>query len=113
MQGVTILNEYVVNNAPWGFLPLVAGIAIAAVCLVYAISCYIDHEGGLGTMFMLLALISCVFIGAGTRILSVPAETHYQVIVDDSVSFAEFTNKYEILDKDGQIYVVVERNIDE
>ena len=112
MEGVTILNEFVVNNAPWGFLPLVAGIAIAAVCLVYAISCYVDREGGLGTMFMLLALIGCVFISIGTTVLSVPAETHYQVVVDDSVSFIEFTNKYEILDKDGQIYVVVERNTD-
>lgn len=30
----------------------------------------------------------------------------YQITIDDSVSFNEFMNKYEIIDKQGKIYTV-------
>ena len=36
-------------------------------------------------------------------------ETHYKVTVDDSVSMNEFLDKYEILDQEGKIYTVKER----
>ena len=36
-------------------------------------------------------------------------ETQYKVTIDDSVPMTEFTNKYEIIDQDGKIYIVRER----
>lgn len=36
-------------------------------------------------------------------------ETHYQVMVDDSVSMNEFQSKYEIIEVEGKIYTVKER----
>lgn len=36
-------------------------------------------------------------------------ETHYKVIIDDSVSMNEFLDKYEILDQEGKIYTIKER----
>lgn len=36
-------------------------------------------------------------------------ETHYKVTIDDSVSMTEFMDKYEILDQEGKIYTVKER----
>ena len=36
-------------------------------------------------------------------------ETHYKVTIDDSVSMNEFLDKYEILDQEGKIYTVKER----
>ena len=38
-----------------------------------------------------------------------PAYTEYKVTIDDSVSFTEFTEKYEIIDQEGKIYTVKER----
>lgn len=38
------------------------------------------------------------------------SETRYQVIVDDTVGFNEFNDKYEIIGKDGKIYTVKEKN---
>ena len=35
--------------------------------------------------------------------------TEYKVIVDDTVNMNEFMREYEILDQDGEIYVVRER----
>ena len=36
-------------------------------------------------------------------------EIHYKVTIDDSVSMNEFLDKYEILDQEGKIYTVKER----
>lgn len=36
-------------------------------------------------------------------------ETRYKVIVSEEVSMTEFTNKYEIVDTEGSIYIVKER----
>ena len=37
-------------------------------------------------------------------------ETHYQVIIDDSVSMNDFLDKYEIIDTEGKILTVRERD---
>ena len=65
-------------------------------------------------------ILICLFIGAigGSmmgclfgNVCSTPIayETHYKVTIDDSVSMNEFLNKYEILDQEGKIYTVKER----
>ena len=36
-------------------------------------------------------------------------ETHYKVTIDDSVSMNEFLDKYEIIDQEGKIYTVKEK----
>ena len=36
-------------------------------------------------------------------------ETQYKVTIDDSVSVNEFNEKYEIIDQEGKIYIVRER----
>ena len=36
-------------------------------------------------------------------------ETQYKVTISDEVSFNEFMDKYEILDQEGKIYTVKER----
>lgn len=37
-------------------------------------------------------------------------ESHYKVIITDEVSMNDFTDKYEIIDQEGKIYTVRERN---
>nr|DAR47122.1 MAG TPA: hypothetical protein [Caudoviricetes sp.] len=41
-----------------------------------------------------------------------PTYSEYKVIIDESVSFAEFTGKYEVVGQEGEIYTVVERTDD-
>ena len=36
-------------------------------------------------------------------------ETQYKITIDDSVSMTEFLDKYEIIEQDGKIYTVRER----
>jgi hypothetical protein len=35
--------------------------------------------------------------------------TEYKVTIDDSVKYVEFTEKYEVVDQEGEIYTVRER----
>ena len=37
-------------------------------------------------------------------------ETHYQAIIDDSVSMNDFLDKYEIIDTEGKILIIRERD---
>lgn len=39
-------------------------------------------------------------------------ETHYKVTVSDKVPMNEFLDRYEIVDQEGRIYTVIERNGD-
>ena len=57
--------------------------------------------------------ISSLFGGLfGGVIAPIPAEyeTHYQVIVDDSASMNDFLDKYEIIDTEGKILTIRERD---
>ena len=53
----------------------------------------------------------CVWVfGLGVGAFA-PRETtpRYQIIIDDEAKFNEFTNKYEIIEQNGLIYTVEER----
>lgn len=57
-----------------------------------------------------LAGILVWFFVAGLGYHPTAYETHYKVTIDDSVSMNEFLDKYEILDQEGKLYTVKERD---
>ena len=66
--------------------------------------------------FILICLVLGIIGGAmlgGTlgSVAKTPTayETQYKVTIDDSVSMNEFLDKYEILDQEGKIYTVKEK----
>lgn len=75
-----------------------------------------SHVEGDSTMFvvvlpfaMILGLVLSGMLGFATEV-PVEYETQYKVIVSDEVPMNEFLEKYEIVDQDGKIYVVRERD---
>ena len=115
MDGVTILNQtkefYGMVNWYWILFPL----CIATICFVAAIILAEDYMN-VAEVFILgviVALISTVIV---TILSFLPSnevkQINYEVIIDDSVSFNDFTDKYEIIDKHGEIYIVTERKED-
>ncbi len=56
----------------------------------------------------LIGILPWMLVAAITS-TPVSYETHYKVTIDDSVSMTEFMGKYEIIDQDGKIYTVRER----
>ena len=110
MTGVEILSSEAIYNTilPEYCLPI--GL-ICAVLLIFAMAAsYSTDHIILGTICILLAFgIGIVGSLGGTYSETDINHTEYKVIIDDSVSMNEFLDKYEILDQEGKIYTVKEK----
>lgn len=116
MSGVEILatEEVAIAWESWnweGFL-LTVGICFL-VAIVVGILVGVPDDLGLGvTIFLIIFLVGGALFGtlAGrTTGDPIEYETQYKVTIDDSVSMNEFIEKYEIIDQDGKIYTVREK----
>jgi hypothetical protein len=111
MEGVTILNTFeIVERAPgwtwWALIP----IAFTIFFIALAIWCITDVYGEIYIIPSFLAGVGlAVSLVVCLTAKELPPETHYNVIVDESVSFAEFNEKYEVIDQEGLIYTVIEK----
>lgn len=117
MNGIEILNEnYVyVTEYCWWLIPVFAGIAF----LVTLIMAIIDwrYNGFFDDVLILIIIIFTLFGTAIGVLFSVSCEyetdtidyIEYKVTIDDSVSMTEFMDKYEILDQEGKIYTIREK----
>lgn len=111
MNGVEILNtiyEYESVISPvWAAILCVIGLVIAVIGVITIDSdtaqCVLFTLAG----FVIIGLTVCT-IGAIVKTDKV-IDTKYKVTIDDSVSMNEFLDKYEILDQEGKIYTVKER----
>lgn len=105
MQGVQILNEFMHEGAvvaPWCQIGLGCSI-IGLVGLMFSPKERLDN------WFFALGVALFLF-GMGVGIFA-PKEltSRYQVIVEDDVNFNAFLDKYKIIDQNGLIYTVEER----
>lgn len=108
MEGVNILNIIESNSVPGGIFLLVIGGLFALGAIITIIMGILNEPPefiALGTVSGLLALI---MIAGGIDILC-NSKTKYEVTIDNNVNFTEFTNKYEVVEQRGQIYVITER----
>jgi hypothetical protein len=111
MNGVEILNEYTVANQcafRWDVALVVFGVCLVSI-IVLAICM---GEADMIPFLIFVAILCSGLIGAIVGVidpLECHQETHYKVTIDDSVSMNEFLDKYEILDQEGKIYTVKER----
>ena len=110
MTGVEILSSETVYNTilpGWCFV-----IGILAMFAFFGIMAwqFANERVALGFMCLVLALGS-VLVGTMGVTESKTDINHveYKVTIDDSVSMNEFLDKYEILDQEGKIYTVKER----
>lgn len=62
---------------------------------------------------VVFAICLCGFITGLCNNLLVEDSNSYKITIDDSVSFNEFNAKYKVLKQDGQIFTVVEREVEE
>lgn len=109
MEGITILNELVVNNAPIGWFAIISGGILFIVCLVGMSLTLGQCDIGYTFVFGILAMVCAGLIFLGISIVKAPPETRYQVLIDESVSMSEFFEKYEIIEQEGKIYTVKEK----
>lgn len=102
MDGVTILNTYmawtksITAIVVFFDLFLMAGVICGFVLLFQD-----DYFGG----FMIGACISLMLV----LFFYVPKTEHIQATLDDSVSYVELTDRYEIIKSDGRIITMIEK----
>ena len=118
MEGITVLyqepinkiicvNANILNLLAFMFIAMFFGAIISVIC------------------FELKGLIICVILGCVTIFVMGILDSYsttteeiegyeYKVTIDDSVPMKEFLSKYEIINQEGEIFTIVEReNINE
>lgn len=103
MNGVTILNTYQAYS-PEGVLLLFACIVGLSVFTIAAVALFDEHEVISGFCVGLVILL----LGGCFRIKR--TETRYEVLLNDSVSYAEFLEHYNVLHVRGKILEVKEND---
>lgn len=116
MTGVEILamEEVVVDcvfnwTAGLGALGIVFGFFILiGVIISVVFSDWSNVKIGV-ILGLILGMFSGTIFGIGKQIPT-EYETQYKVVISDEVSMSEFTEKYKIIEQEGRIYTVVERD---
>lgn len=120
MDGVTILNEIeYVTTIPGEFNDNAALLTLLITIIIGAIIGFVlgldDNMPIIGAIVgalcgVVLGILAGVLFGATfTESDEIKTITRYEVTLDDSVSMNEFTNKYNIIEQRGQIWVVEEK----
>ena len=116
MNGVEILStqEVVTESTSNWWLAGIIWLACIVVGGIIGFFCFDYYERCQGSVFgccaigALLGIFVFVVVCAVTA-KPVACETQYKVTISDEVSMNEFLDKYEIIDQEGKIYTVRER----
>ena len=116
MNGVEILSsETIYEVEVYRWLIVVFASVGLLIGLIVAIVNWIDFGFDSDNIWL---IIGCTVIGAYVGFLGSIISEHetdtvdyieYKVIVSEDINFTEFMDKYEILDQEGKIYTVKER----
>lgn len=117
IDGVTIFSKTEKNEVvrpyetymPIGYVLVIVLVACAIIAMVWNIRHY--EENLIPFIVMWSALIVCLItIWLGRRTEFVPTGTYrYSAIVDESVTAEEIMNHYNIIDKDGDVWVLEDK----
>lgn len=106
MEGIEILSQEVCNELQ--IVPLFLCLMILSI-IGALIDLFIDFTDGI-----LRAVLGCIlglFIYAIIFGAIIPEKyIQYKVTISESVSMTEFNDRYEIIDVDGKIYTIRERD---
>lgn len=99
MEGVTILDT--IKDLPgWASAVILIGIMVSMFCGIIGFSIK-DKIRYIFFAFSILGVVAIII-----AIITFSPEISYRVIVDDNVNMNEFFQKYELIRREGLIYVV-------
>ena len=106
MDGITILSEVGNNTSVVIFAGLVASLfcGLTAIIIYTCIKNRLLEVIFIGFFPFFMAVIFTI-----AAMQNVAESQYYKVSIDDSVSFTEFTSKYKVLNQEGQIYTIKEK----
>ena len=110
MNGVEILSSETIYNT---FLPAwILVISMVALFMLVILTVYwLCENRRFMAMLGIIASVGCILVATMACCINKNDIHHieYKVTIDDSVSMNEFLDKYEIIDQEGKIYTVKER----
>lgn len=113
LEGINVLNETVVYEVIFNFkiffCVIILSMLLGFVPLLASGEGIVDSVfgaivGGLIGMFIGIPIL--LFTAKSTDKINY---IEYKVTIDETVSFTEFNEKYEIIEQDGAIYTIKER----
>lgn len=111
MNGITILNSYTDPSFYNNFISIVCILFIVGFVLFFI--AILSDKIFLFYLSIFLLIGSVIYAIIGGIILKSNKEENahliYEVTIDDEVSFSKFMEKYDILDVEGKIYTIREK----
>ena len=106
MEGVTILYTYTYTPGKIEFIFCLCMFVAFMAISIGALLAYGTGLSFIATVVALIFFIGCIF----TFSLTLNSRERYEVIIDDSINFSEFNEKYKAIEIRGKIYTIEERN---
>lgn len=111
IDGITVLSQNEIMITPnWTYIITIIALITFAVSMIITVSCYHRITK---TIFRISSICCFILFIVGlfcmNFIESRTGKYTYKVTISDEVNFVEFNNKYEIIDQDGLIYTIKEK----
>ena len=107
MDGITVLSQSeTIGYIAW-FIYAIIGFCIFGWRLLTIKK---DNYHTVGTIIITVVVMFVAIFSCAEGIYSMSTKEYtYKVTISDEVNFVEFNNKYEIIDQDGFIYTIKEK----
>lgn len=115
---IPIMTNYFMSNFGWLILVLYFIISVFLICKfskkVFNETVTLEESNSFMSMFVKISLGAAIlmFLSLTIGLIYEPdytGENQYRVEIDNSASFNEIYNNYEILEQDGNVYLIEEK----
>ena len=110
MEGITVLNSYANELTAleiYLYIAILIGSLLSGGLFYFAIKD--KNTPGIVFSSMFIAIFLVLFGITTHKYFIKEPDTYYQVVLDENVSYLEFTEKYEVIEQNGQIYTIKEK----
>lgn len=114
MEGITVLSQNKVDTTLGNIIAILCSTVLfmlALFVILYGLKLIKERYKAQGYCFFLFLLpIMGLMTLSLVRFTENESYTKYKVTISEEVKLKEFNEKYEIIDQDGEIYTIVERD---
>lgn len=114
MEGIDILNQTEIMVNPLSSYLLILFFIIAFLVGLIMLSFINSRKrfGIFGIVLIILSIISCVFAFAGAN-TEHTGRYRYEVTIDDGVSFLDLQEEYDVIEQNGRIWTLEDKETEE
>lgn len=110
INGIEILSQEIIMESTGIGLKifLIGSLCCVVLGVLLEVLCFRNGGGGAIAVF---SVPLCLIVGIITgNVYQIPTDRYeYKVIIDDNVSMVEFYKQYEVIDQDGKIFIIREK----